>query len=182
METNSFETSSLERGLDTGPCREILRVAAIFAIENRSTGGEGISSLEGDEGKLGVMDSVRVDKWMWAVRLFKTRGLAAKACESGRVRTGERVFKASSELKGGELLELPFPEGPGTRVVRVLGLIDKRVGASEARAACEEITPPEVIGQRKIWSESRAQRLIGEQGRPTKKNRRAMEEKRGFFE
>lgn len=128
------------------------------------------------------MDSVRVDKWMWAVRLFKTRGLAAKACESGRVRTGERVFKASSELKGGELLELPFPEGPGTRVVRVLGLIDKRVGAPEARAACEEITPPEVIEARKIWSEGRAHRLIGEQGRPTKKNRRAMEEKRGFFE
>ena len=128
------------------------------------------------------MDSVRVDKWMWAVRLFKTRGLAAKACESGRVRTGERIFKASSELKGGELLGLPFPEGPGTRVVRVLGLIDKRVGAPEARAACEEITPPEVIEQRKIWSEGRAQRMIGEQGRPTKKNRRAMEEKRGFFE
>lgn len=129
-----------------------------------------------------MMDSVRVDKWMWAVRLFKTRGLAAKACESGRVRTGERIFKAASELKGGELLELPFPEGPGTRVVRVLGLIDKRVGAPEARAACEEITPPEVIEQRKIWSESRAQRLIGEQGRPTKKNRRAMDGKRGFFE
>lgn len=128
------------------------------------------------------MDSVRVDKWMWAVRLFKTRGLAAKACESGRVRAGERVFKASTELRGGELLELPFPEGPGTRVVRVLGLIDKRVGAPEARAACEEVTPEEVIAQRKLWSEARSQRLIGDQGRPTKKNRRAMEEKRGFFE
>lgn len=128
------------------------------------------------------MDSVRVDKWMWAVRLFKTRGLAAKACESGRVRAGERLFKASTELRGGELLELPFPEGPGTRVVRVLGLIDKRVGAPEARAACEEITPEEVIGQRKLWSEARSQRLVGDQGRPTKKNRRAMEEKRGFFE
>jgi len=148
----------------------------------RWTEGAGLSSFAGDEANLAVMDSVRVDKWMWAVRLFKTRGLAAKACESGRVRTGERVFMASSELKGGELLELPFPEGPGTRVVRVLGLIDKRVGAPEARAACEEVTAAEVIEQRKIWSESRAQRLIGEQGRPTKKNRRAMDEKRGFFE
>ena len=128
------------------------------------------------------MDSVRVDKWMWAVRLFKTRGLAAKACESGRVRAGERVFKASTELRGGELLELPFPDGPGTRIVRVLGLIDKRVGAPEARAACEEVTPEEVIGQRKLWSEARSQRLVGDQGRPTKKNRRALEERRGFFE
>ena len=128
------------------------------------------------------MDGVRVDKWMWAVRLFKTRGLAAKACESGRVRTGERIFKASSELKGGELLELPFPEGPGTRVVRVHGLIDRRVGAPEAREACEEITPPEVVELRKVWLESRAQRQLGDQGRPTKKNRRALEQRRGFFD
>ncbi len=128
------------------------------------------------------MEPVRVDKWMWAVRLFKTRGLAAKACESGRVKSGERVLKPSSELKGGELLELPFPEGPGTRVVRVLALIEKRVGAPEARAACEEITPPEVLEQRKIWSESRSHRLEGEQGRPTKKNRRRMDQRRGFFE
>lgn len=135
-----------------------------------------------DEANPGLMDSVRVDKWMWAVRLFKTRGLAAKACESGRVRSGERVFKASTELRGGELLELPFPEGPGTRIVRVLGLLDKRVGAPEARAACEEVTPEEVIAQRKLWSEARSQRLIGDQGRPTKKNRRALEERRGFFE
>src|SRR5690606_21687111 len=69
-----------------------------------------------EEGR--VMDTVRVDKWMWAVRLFKTRGLAAKACESGRVKSGERVLKASSELRGGEILEMPYPEGPGTRVVR----------------------------------------------------------------
>lgn len=128
------------------------------------------------------MESVRVDKWMWAVRLFKTRGLAAKACETGRVKAGERVFKPASELRGGELLELPFPEGPGTRTVRVLGLIEKRVGPPEARAACEEITPPEVLEQRKIWNESRAHRLVGDQGRPTKKNRREIDQRRGFFE
>jgi len=128
------------------------------------------------------MESVRVDKWMWSVRLFKTRGLAAKACETGRVKAGERVLKPASELRGGELLELPFPEGPGTRTVRVLGLIEKRVGPPEARAACEEITPPAVQEQRKVWLESRAQRLIGDQGRPTKKNRRDIDQHRGFFE
>jgi ribosome-associated heat shock protein Hsp15 len=128
------------------------------------------------------MESVRVDKWMWAVRLFKTRGLAAKACETGRVKAGERVLKPASELRGGELLELPFPEGPGTRTVRVLGLIEKRVGPPEASAACEEITPPQVLEQRKIWNESRAHRLVGDQGRPTKKNRREIDQRRGFFE
>jgi ribosome-associated heat shock protein Hsp15 len=129
-----------------------------------------------------MSDPVRVDKWMWAVRLFKTRGLAAKACETGRVKAGERILKSSSELRGGELLELPFPDGPGTRTVRVLGLIDKRVGAPEARAACEEITAPEVLEIRKQWLEGRAYRLIGDQGRPTKKNRRQIDEHRGFFE
>jgi ribosome-associated heat shock protein Hsp15 len=130
-----------------------------------------------------MSEPVRVDKWMWAVRLFKTRGLAAKACETGRVKTGDRILKPATELRGGELLELPFPEGPGTRTVRVLALIEKRVGAPEARAACEEITPPEVAEQRKIWLESRAHRLIGEQGRPTKRNRRQIDQQhRGFFE
>jgi ribosome-associated heat shock protein Hsp15 len=129
-----------------------------------------------------MSDSVRVDKWLWAVRLFKTRSQAAKACEANRVKFGEKILKPASELKGGELLELPFPEGPGTRTVRVLGLIEKRVGAPEARQACEELTPPEVIEQRKIWSESRMHRLEGEQGRPTKKDRREIEKHRGFFE
>ena len=129
-----------------------------------------------------MSEPVRVDKWMWAVRLFKTRGLAAKACETGRVKAGDRIFKPASELRGGELLELPFPEGPGTRTVRVLGLIEKRVGAPEARAACEEITPSEVLEIRKQWLEGRAHRLIGDQGRPTKKNRREIDEHRGFFE
>jgi len=130
----------------------------------------------------GLMEAVRVDKWLWAVRLFKTRGLAAKACEGGRVKAGERILKPSSELKGGEVLEVPFPEGPGTRPVGVLGLLDKRVGAPEARAACEERTPPDVAELRKVWSEARTLRLVGDQGRPTKKNRRAMDERRGFFE
>jgi ribosome-associated heat shock protein Hsp15 len=126
------------------------------------------------------MESVRLDKWMWAVRLFKTRGMAAKACESGRVKEGGRVLKASSTLKVGELLELPFQEGPGTRVVRVLGLIDRRVGAPQAREACEDITPEGVIEDRRIWLANRSHRKEGEQGRPTKKKRREID--RGFFE
>jgi ribosome-associated heat shock protein Hsp15 len=129
-----------------------------------------------------MSEAVRVDKWLWAVRLFKTRSQAAKACEASRVKSGEKILKPASELKGGELLELPYPEGPGTRTVRVLGLIEKRVGAPEARLACEEITPPEVIEQRKIWTESRMHRLEGDQGRPTKRNRREIEKNRGFFE
>lgn len=128
------------------------------------------------------MDTVRIDKWLWAVRLFKTRGTAAKACEAGRVKAGDRVLKPAADLRGGEILELPFPEGPGIRRVKVLGLIEKRVGAPEARLACEEITAPEVIELRQAWSEERMQRKEGDQGRPTKRNRRKLEQGRGFFE
>jgi ribosome-associated heat shock protein Hsp15 len=126
--------------------------------------------------------AVRVDKWLWAVRLFKTRSQAAKACEANRVKCGDRILKPSAELKGGELLEVPYPEGPGTRMVRVLATIDKRVGAPEARLACEEITPQDVIDARRLWAERRMHRLEGEQGRPTKKDRRQIDQHRGFFE
>lgn len=91
-------------------------------------------------------------------------------------------MKASSVLRGGEVLELPFPEGPGTRVVKVLGLIDQRVGAPQAREACEEMTPPDVEESRRLWRSARSARKEGDQGRPTKRNRRELEEKRGFFD
>lgn len=127
------------------------------------------------------MDSVRLDKWLWAVRLFKTRSLAAKACESGRVKLEGRPLKPSHVLRGGERLEVPFPEGPGTRTVHVLGLLDRRVSAPLAREACEDLTPEPVLEARRLWSEARTHRKEGDQGRPTKKNRRDLE-RRGFFE
>lgn len=126
------------------------------------------------------METVRLDKWMWAVRLFKTRSLAARACESGRVKCEGRILKASATLRGGEVIEVPFQEGPGTRVVRVLGLIERRVSATLAREACDDITPEDVIEARRLWSADRTHRKEGEQGRPTKKKRRDMD--RGFFE
>lgn len=128
------------------------------------------------------METVRVDKWMWAVRLFKTRGVAARACESGRVKSDGRVLKASSTLRGDEVIELPFAEGPGTRVVRVAELIEKRVGAPQARVACEDLTPPDVVEARRLWQSNRSHRKEGEQGRPTKRKRREIDEQRGFFE
>ncbi|MBB5352971.1 ribosome-associated heat shock protein Hsp15 [Haloferula luteola] len=125
---------------------------------------------------------MRLDKWLWAVRLFKTRGLAAKACQSGRVKSEGRELKSSSLLRGGEVMELPYPEGPGTRVVRVKGLLEQRVSAVLAKDACEDLTPPEVEESRRLWREERSQRKEGDQGRPTKRNRRELEKGRGFFE
>ncbi len=123
--------------------------------------------------------TARADKWLWAVRLYKTRRLAADMCEAGKVKRGNHVIKASTLLRHGDLLELPFPEGPGSRVVEVLGLIDKRVAASQACDCYLESTPQENSDAQKRWHQARAE---GSRGRPTKKDRRELNRIRGFFD
>jgi ribosome-associated heat shock protein Hsp15 len=76
-----------------------------------------------------MIDSVRCDKWLWAARFFKTRGQAAEMCAAGKVKRLGHALKASSSLHPGDLLEIPFPKGPGTRTVRIVALFEKRVGA-----------------------------------------------------
>jgi ribosome-associated heat shock protein Hsp15 len=124
-------------------------------------------------------DSARTDKWLWAARFFKTRGLAAEMCAAGKVKRLGHALKAASALHPGDLLEIPFPAGPGARTVRIVALADKRVGAAEARALYAESTAPEVWEVQKNWHLARAG---GPRGRPTKKDRRELGRSRGFFE
>jgi ribosome-associated heat shock protein Hsp15 len=126
-----------------------------------------------------MSDGARCDKWLWAVRFFKTRGLAAEMCAAGKVKRLGHLLKAASALHAGDVLEVPFPEGPGTRVVKVVALIEKRVGAPEARACYEEDTAEEVFEAQRAWHQARSE---GARGRPTKKDRRQMNRIRGFFE
>jgi ribosome-associated heat shock protein Hsp15 len=126
-----------------------------------------------------MSENARCDKWLWAVRFFKTRGLAAEMCAAGKVKRLGHLLKASSALHPGDVLEIPFPEGPGTRTVAVVSVIEKRVGAPEARACYEESTAPEVFEAQKNWHQARSE---GMRGRPTKKDRREMNRIRGFFE
>jgi len=128
------------------------------------------------------MESVRVDKWLWAVRLFKTRGLAAKACEGGRVKRAGHSLKPAGQLRVGDVLDLPFPTGPGTRTVRVVELLDKRAGAPRAAECCEDITPQQVIDDRVEQLRDRHHRREGDQGRPTKRERRNLGKPGGFFQ
>ena len=128
------------------------------------------------------MDSVRVDKWLWAVRLFKTRGLAAKACDGGRVKRAGRSLKPASQLRPGDVLDVPFPTGPGTRTVKIVELIDKRVGAPRATKYFEDLTPPDEIDARLAVLRERRHRREGDQGRPTKRDRRRLGKPGGFFQ
>lgn len=115
---------------------------------------------------------VRLDKWLWAARFFKTRGLAADDIGRGRVSVNGQVAKASRELKPGDLLQ--WRQGPVQRTVQVLALSNMRGPALQAQALYAET--PQSIAAREKAAEARC---LGaepassiEQGRPTKRDRR----------
>lgn len=83
---------------------------------------------------------VRVDRWLVAVRLYKTRGLAQRACEGGRVKLNGSNVKPSHALKRGDEIRSETPRGPLVYIVRELG--DKRLGAAQARLLYEDRSPP----------------------------------------
>src|SRR5687767_24665 len=86
-----------------------------------------------------MQESVRIDKWLWAVRLYKTRTMAAEACASGKVRINEQPIKASRNVRIGETISAAT--GDITRTVRVIGLLEKRVSAKAVPQFLEDLTP-----------------------------------------
>lgn len=118
-------------------------------------------------------EKVRIDKWLWAVRIFKTRSLAAEECAKGHVSIGTMHVKASRELKGGEVVKVRIP--PIERHYLVKQLTDKRMSAQLAVNFVEDVTPPENLA---LLNAARAYgfefRPRGA-GRPTKKDRRMID-------
>lgn len=116
---------------------------------------------------------VRIDKWLWAVRIFKTRTLAAEECAKGHVSIGDIKVKASRELKGGEIVKVRIP--PIEKHYLVKELSDKRMSAQLAVNFVEDVTPPETLALlnavKAYGFESRARGL----GRPTKRDRRMID-------
>jgi ribosome-associated heat shock protein Hsp15 len=124
-------------------------------------------------------DSIRVDKWLWATRLFKTRGLAGDACSAGSVIRGGHALKPSTSVRPGDLLEIPFPEGPGVRLISVQAIIAQRVGAPEAQACYLELTTEETRENLRLWLAAKCEAA---KGRPTKRNRRQIDRIHGFLD
>jgi ribosome-associated heat shock protein Hsp15 len=119
---------------------------------------------------------LRIDKWLWFARFFKTRSLAAKLCNSGTVRcAGTLVTKAHATVKPGDVLT--FPQGKHIRVIKVLALGSRRGPAPEAQALYEDLAPParETAMADPLPPGSR---LPGA-GRPTKRERRAIADLKG---
>lgn len=118
-------------------------------------------------------EKVRIDKWLWAVRIFKTRSLAADECGKGHVTIGDVHVKASRELKGGEIVKVRVP--PIERHYLVKKLTDKRMSAQLAVDFVEDVTPPEtlaLLNAVKVYGFERRDRGIG---RPTKRDRRMID-------
>ena len=120
-----------------------------------------------------ALESLRIDKWLWAARFFKTRSLAAQAVSGGHVQMEDQRIKASRRLRRGELVHIRR----GTQVwdVIVLGLRDQRRPAPEAQTLYEE-TPASIERRtsEQARREQRAMRRAQAYGRPTKRDRRAL--------
>jgi len=122
------------------------------------------------------LPSVRIDKWLWAVRLFKTRTFAAQQCSAGKIKRLSKSLKPSTTVKVGDRLLVPSPDGSHKRDIEIAELFDKRVGAPIAQAAYIDHTPAEVLALAiEVAKENRINRQTrksGDQGRMTKKQRR----------
>lgn len=120
------------------------------------------------------MSGVRVDKWLWSVRIFKTRSLAADACKKSRVTINGALAKPAREVKEGDIIAVRKP--PIEYQFKVLALLNSRVGAKLVPNYMENITPPEQYEILRLQKLSgfvdRAKGL----GRPTKKDRRNIDE------
>jgi len=116
----------------------------------------------------------RLDKWLWAVRIFKTRTQAAEACRLGRVTIVGQRAKPARNVVVGDLIVVQ--QGEVTRTLKALGWLERRVGASVAKDYCQDLTPASEYEKRRARnSQPMAFRPKGS-GRPTKKERRALPE------
>jgi ribosome-associated heat shock protein Hsp15 len=119
--------------------------------------------------------AIRIDKWLWYARFFKSRTLATRLVSEGHVRVNrERVTKSHGAIRPGDVLT--FPQGREIRVVKVLDCGDRRGPAVEAQALYEDLEP---VGQVSREPAATVPAVVAERergaGRPTKADRRAME-------
>ena len=126
-------------------------------------------------------DTLRLDKWFWYARFIKSRSLATKLCNSGKVRVnGNLIKKAHQSVTPGDVLT--FSVGPNIRVIKIIKLGNRRGPAKEAQALYEDLQPIDQI-EKKIDSTLAPEPAKRERGsgRPTKVQRRAIERFMGWL-
>lgn len=120
------------------------------------------------------MTEVRIDKYLWSIRVYKTRSEATTACNGGKVRLNGSDVKPSKAVKVGD--QIVVRKGPVTYTFKVLQLIDKRQGAKLVPQYAENLTPEEEMAKLHAPVETFFLKRDRGAGRPTKKDRRQMDD------
>lgn len=127
-----------------------------------------------------MLKKVRIDKWLWSVRIYKTRTQATSAVRGGRVKINNKPVKASYQVVVGEIVNVN--KNGFNLVFKVTDLLQKRVGAAIAQECYVDLTPPEELTKYDAWFVGKRGVEAREKGtgRPTKKERREIDEFKGM--
>ena len=121
-----------------------------------------------------MTEEVRIDKWLWSVRLYKTRSQAAEACRAGKVKLNGVPVKSSHDVKVGEVYEITIEQLH--KVVEVKALLGNRVGAKLVPDFMNDLTPGEEYERIQMIRQYNFERRDRGTGRPTKRERRDLDE------
>lgn len=126
-------------------------------------------------------EKLRIDKYLWAIRAFKTRSISTEACKAGRIKLNGQNLKASHIVKIGEVYTVQ--KGSDKKVIEVVGLLERRVDAKTAINFYKDLTPIEDTPVYKSMFHSPALSRDRGTGRPTKKDRREIDDlQEGWFD
>jgi ribosome-associated heat shock protein Hsp15 len=121
-----------------------------------------------------MQESKRIDKWLWEVRVFKTRSQATLACKSGKVKVGDQVVKPSRELNKED--RITVNQAPVTRTIKVVDFPKSRIGAKLLPDYMEDLTSDEEYQKLRMIKQMNFEYRDRGIGRPTKRQRRDLEE------
>lgn len=120
-----------------------------------------------------MSESIRIDKWLWAARIFKTRNLAAEACKGGKVKIDQQSVKASREVKTGDIIDVQVNQLH--KKVEIKDPVKNRVSAKMIADVYIDRTPQEELERYEMVKASKAEYRGRGLGRPTKKERRMID-------
>ncbi|MBK7700770.1 MAG: RNA-binding S4 domain-containing protein [Saprospiraceae bacterium] len=130
---------------------------------------------------MGDLNKVRLDKWLWAVRLFKSRTMATDACKAGKIKLNGHSLKPSYLITVGETIEVK--KNGFNLIFKVNQLLEKRVSAVLAAPCFEDLTPADELNKYRDWFTGKAGAEFRDrgEGRPTKKDRREIDEFKDMY-
>jgi ribosome-associated heat shock protein Hsp15 len=120
------------------------------------------------------METYRIDKWLWSVRAFKTRSMATEACRKGNIKIDDQEVKASREVRVGNIVTVDMKIY--VRTLKVIDLLSRRVSAKLVEQYMEDLTPQAEYDKPKLIRETNYEYRERGIGRPTKKERRIIEQ------